>query len=607
MCGILCMYNFEKLLDCQIPVFKSMLELMTKRGPDDNNIDYHSHVLLGHCRLSIIDIEGGSQPFHYTYKDVQYTITYNGELYNMMELKRKLITEGFTFHSQSDSEVILVSYIAYGKKCLDLFDGIFAFVISHDDQLFIARDHLGVKPLFYYYKDNMFIASSEIKCILLYLQKAVVNEEGIKELLGLGPSVTPGKTIYKDIYSLRPGHYMKMDKGFLETKRYWSLKRLPHSQNYNETVKEVRRLVNESIERQLLSDVPVSCMLSGGLDSSIITAISSQYVNHLATYSVDYQDQDKYFKPYDYQTTRDSHYIEEMVERYKTKHTNVVLTQKDLILALKDALIARDAPGMADIDSSFLLFSKEIQKHHKVVLSGECADEIFGGYPWFYKEELYSLDHFPWIRDIDKRIDLFSDYVKSLGIKEHILKQYQQSLSEIDFQDSNFGDTNKRRIMYLNMEWFMQTLLTRADSQTMDASIELRVPFASKDIVQYMYNVPWSYMYHEGKEKGLLRDAFKDLLPDDIYDRKKNPYPKTHSPIYTSLIKELLRDSLHDETNILYLLFDINKIKEMIENDGKDFTVPWFGQLMMGPQLLAYFYQIYLWGKIYHIEIEIAR
>lgn len=607
MCGILCMYNFEDVLDLQVPVFKSMLSLLTNRGPDDTNIDYHSHVLLGHKRLSIIDLEGGKQPFQYTYQGVQYSITYNGEIYNMMEVKRKLINEGYHFYSQSDVEVVLVSYIAYREKCVDLLDGIFAFVISHGDQLFIARDHLGVKPLFYYYKDNMFIASSEIKCILMYLQKAVVNEEGLKELLGLGPSVTPGKTIYKDIYSLRPGHFMKMDKGFLETKRYWSLVRKPHSQSYEETVKEVRRLVNESIQQQLLSDVPISCMLSGGLDSSIITAVSSQYVNHLATYSVDYQDQEKYFKPYDYQTTRDSHYIEEMKDLYDTDHQNVVLTQKDLIQSLKESLIARDAPGMADIDSSFLLFSKEIQKKHKVVLSGECADEIFGGYPWFYKEELYKQEHFPWIRDIDKRVDLFSDLVKSLGIKEHILRQYQQSLSEIDYQDSNFGDTNKRKMIYLNIEWFMQTLLTRADSQTMRASIELRVPFASKDIVQYMYNVPWTYMYHQGREKGLLRDAFKDFLPEDIYDRKKNPYPKTHSPVYTTLIKELLKDSLKDETNILYVLFDINKIKDMIENDGKDFTVPWFGQLMMGPQLLAYFYQIYLWGKLYHIEIEIAK
>lgn len=605
MCGILCMYSVQKEIKECVPKFEKMLALLSYRGPDDHHITTTEHAIFGHRRLSIIDLEGGKQPLTYRYQDVDYTITYNGEIYNMATLKSQLIDEGYHFYTQSDTEVVLLSYIAYKEKCVDKLDGIFAFVISHEDQLFVARDHLGVKPLYYYHKDDMFIASSEIKCILAYLEKAIVNSDGVKELLGLGPSVSPGKTIYKHIFSLRPAHYLKMDKGFLSNKRYWSLEKREHHKSYAETVKDVRHLINTSIQQQLISDVPICTMLSGGLDSSIITAVGGQYVTNLATYSVDYQDQDKYFQAYDYQTTQDSHYIKEMVERYKTKHTSVVLSQEDLIFALKESLIARDGPGMADIDSSFLLFTKEIKKEHKVALSGECADELFGGYPWFYKEELYSLQHFPWIRDIDKRIDLFNENIKSLNIKNYVLDQYKQSLSEIDYQDVTFEDTNKRKMIYLNMEWFMQTLLTRADSQTMRSSIELRVPFASKDIVQYMYNVPWKYMYEGGREKGLLRDAFKDFLPEDIFDRKKNPYPKTHSPIYTKLIKELLIDCLNESDNILHQLFDIDKLNTLIQSDGDEFSVPWFGQLMMGPQLLAYFYQIYLWGKIYKIEIEL--
>lgn len=606
MCGILCMYSVNQDIKEYVPKFKKMLELISCRGPDDHNVLVTQNAIFGHRRLSIIDLEGGKQPFTYRYQDVDYTITYNGEIYNMNELKRQLIDEGYHFNTQSDTEVVLVSYIAYKEDCVNKLDGIFAFAINHGDQLFVARDHLGVKPLYYYHKDDIFIASSEMKCILAYLQKAVVTSEGVKELLGLGPSSTPGKTIYKNIHSLRPAHYLKIDKGFSNIVRYWSLEKKEHNKSYEETVKEVRHLVNTSIQRQLLSDVPLCTMLSGGLDSSIITAVSGQYITNISTYSVDYQDQDKYFKAYDYQTTRDSHYINEMVERYKTNHQSVILSQEDLIFALKEALISRDAPGMADIDSSFLLFAKEIKKNHKVVLSGECADELFGGYPWFYKEELYSLQHFPWIRDIDKRINLFNDDIKSLNIKNYILDQYNQTLSEIDYEDTTFEDTNKRKMIYLNMEWFMQALLTRADSQTMRSSIELRVPFACKDIVQYMYNVPWKYMYEGGREKGLLRDAFKDFLPDDIYDRKKNPYPKTHSPIYTKLIKELLRDSFDDTENILYQLFNMDKLSTLIDSDGEEFDVPWFGQLMMGPQLLAYFYQIYLWGKIYKIKIELT-
>ena len=606
MCGILCMYSMQQRLENAQEKFKNMLSLLSCRGPDDQNIAIRKHAMLGHCRLSIIDIEGGKQPYTYTYQGVEYTITYNGEIYNMQQVKRQLINEGFRFYSRSDTEVVLVSYIAYKEHCVDLFDGIFAFVISHDQQLFMARDPLGVKPLYYYHKDDICIASSEIKCILAYLQKAVVDTTGIKELLGLGPSHCPGKTLYKHIYSLPPAHYISLDKGFLQCKQYWSLKKRNHSKSYEETLYDVRNLVNTSIQQQLLSDVPVSTMLSGGLDSSIITAISAQYNTNIATYSIDYQYQDKYFKPYDYQTTRDTHYIQEIVDAYHTQHTNVILTQEDLVLGLKEAMIARDGPGMADIDVSFLLFAKEIKMKHTLVLSGECAYEIFGGYPWFYKEELYSLPHFPWIRDIDKRLSLCNDSIQSLNIKNYVLDEYNQSLAKIDYEDSNYKDTNKRKMIYLCSQWFMQTLLTRADSQTMRASIELRVPFASKDIISYMYNVPWQYMYKDGREMGLLRDAFKEFLPEDIYNRKKNPYPKTHSPIYTRLVKELLIDSFNESNNILYELFDMDKLLRLVESDGKEFSIPWFGQLMTGPQLLAYFYQIYLWGKIYKIELELT-
>ena len=345
-------------------------------------------------------------------------------------------------------------------------------------------------------------------------------------------------------------------------------------------------------------------MLSGGLDSSIITAVASQYVSKLSTYSIDYQDQDKYFQPYEYQTTRDEHYINEMLDRYSTNHKTVTVSQKQLVMALKDSLIARDAPGMADIDSSFLLFSKEISQHHKVVLSGECADEIFGGYPWFYRQDLINVKGFPWMREFDKRMELFNDNVKTLNIENYVLDKYYQTLDEIDYYDQNFEDEHKRKMIYLNIEWFMQTLLTRSDSQTMQSSIELRVPFANKDIISYIYNVPWKYLYHDNMEKGLLRDAFKDFLPNDIYNRKKNPYPKTHSPLYCDLIVELLKESLKDKDNILLKLFNHNKLLDLINSKGTSFKYPWFGQLMMGPQLLAYFYQIYLWGRIYHIELE---
>lgn len=598
MCGIIVIANFmTQILDLEEKMMR-MAPLLQYRGPDQEGYFSSEHCLMAHRRLSIIDLDTGNQPLSYDKDNKTYRICYNGEIYNMMELKNKLIALGYTFSTTSDTEVLLVSYIEWKEKCLDYLEGIFAFVIEDGDQLFIARDPLGVKPLYYYLEDQTIVIASEIKCILSYIGEAVVDEMGVKELLGLGPSVTPGRTIYKDIYSLRPAHYMYFHD-HIDMHRYWMLYDEEHTDSLEQTIHKVRELVIDSTQKQLLSDVPLSTMLSGGLDSSILTAIASQYINTLSTYSVTYEDQEKYFQSYEYQTTMDNHYIDEMIHLYHTDHHTIELKQENLIDSLKESLIARDMPGMADIDSSILLFAREISLNHKVCLSGECADEIFGGYPWFYKEELYNQPHFPWMRDIDQKIDLFNDKIKKLNIKDYIIQRYQESLNEIQTQDRN------KQLIYLNIEWFMQTLLTRADSQTMRSSIELRVPFASTKILQYLYNMPVEYMFYNQEEKGILRKSFEDFLPQDIAHRKKNPYPKTHSPIYTKLVCEKLKESLKDSSNILYSFFNQNKLNDLVESEGKIFTSPWFGQLMMGPQLLAYLYQIYLWGKIYHIELEL--
>ncbi len=571
--------------------------MLSKRGPDYEGYFLTPHCLMAHRSLAIIDQKNGQQPMLYTQNDKIYRITYDGEIYNMMEIKNHLLTLGYTFETTSDTEVVLASYIEYQEHCVDLFEGVFAFVIDDGDRLFIARDPLGVKPLYYYLEDETIVIASEIKCILSYIGKAVVDQRGIKELLGLGPSMTPGYTIYKGIYSLRPGYYMFFD-GKCHPTCYWKLHDQEHTDNLEETIQKVRELVIDSVQKQLIGDVPLSTMLSGGLDSSIITAITKQYVQPLSTYSITYEDQEKYFHAYEYQTSMDDDYIQEMIDLYHTDHQKIVLKQEELINSLEEALIARDMPGMADVDSSFLLFSKAVSNKHKLSLSGECADEIFGGYPWFYKKELYEQPYFPWMRDLDLKIDLFNEQVKALNIKDYILQRYQETLSEISTTDQ------KKQMIYLNSQWFMQTLLTRADSQTARSSIEVRVPFASTKIIEYLYNMPSDFMFYNNEEKGILRKAFEDILPKDIAHRKKNPYPKTHSPIYCEFIYQKLKESLSDPSNILYEFFDKNKLETFVETKGQSFTSPWFGQLMMGPQLMAYFYQIYLWGKIYHIELE---
>ena len=605
MCGIAGIISFKQQVNHLKDKLEQMCQLVDYRGPDDYGYQIYSNGILGHRRLSIIDLKSGKQPLVYTYQNKEYCIVYNGELYNMKELKQDLMIKGYKFKTSSDTEVVLVSYIEYQQQCVNYLDGIFSFVIYSDEGVFGCRDHLGVKPLFYSYNDDTLVFASEIKSILCYQEKAIVNREGILELLGLGPSVSPGKTIYKGIKSLEPGHYFYLDRNRFEIIRYFKLCAKKHIDDYQTTKAKVRQLLIKSITNQLISDVDVSTMLSGGIDSSIITAISTNYKPNINTYSVSYEDQDKYFKSYDYQTSQDEDFIQLMVDQYQTKHHYITLSQKELIHHLKTSLIARDMPGMADIDSSFYCFARRISLAHKVVLSGECADEIFGGYPWFYKEELYSKDDFPWLLDLKQRISLLNKDIAKLPIEQYVHEAYLKTLEEIEYNDDNVENNRKQKMIYLCSEWFMQTLLTRGDSQTMRASIECRVPFASKELIQYVYNIPWCYLYQNNQEKALLRDAFKEELPEEILNRKKNPYPKTHSPIYTELVCQLLEESLEDENNILFKLFDLDKIKQLIASKGQSFKYPWFGQLMMGPQLIAYLYQIYLWGNLYHIELEL--
>lgn len=581
------MVNYHKPLN-EIPKVQLFLK---------ENLDLKlrkSHSLMAHFQLC--KPQAMKEAYVYTVKNHVYQIVFNGYLRNRFELKKRLLNLGYHFISTKDAEIILYSYLAWQEDCLNQLDGPFAFIIDDGAKLFMARDHLGIQPLYYLLDEQTFIASHEIKSLLKYQGQAVVDENGVKELLGLGPSLSPGKTIYQNIFSLRPAHYLIYDKNII-IKRYWRLEVHEHKDSLKKSIEHLKYLVEKSIASEIQNG-KMACMLSGGLDSSIITAVASKYQFPMTTYSVSYEDQEKYFQSYAYQTSMDDDYIDEMIQLYETQHHSITLTQTALIDHLEEAMIARDMPGMADIDASLLLFSQEIQKQYSICLSGECADEIFGGYPWFYKKELYSLPYFPWMQDLDEKIALFNTKVQALDLKSYIQKAYQKSLMEIK-------NANRwQQLIYLNIEWFMQTLLTRAQTMALTSDLEIHVPFATKEIVEYIYNIPLTYLSQQTEEKELLRKAFEAILPPSIAHRKKNPYPKTHSPIYTDLIIKKLRESLNDQDNILYQLFDIQKLETLVKSKGQSFSLPWFGQLMTGPQLLAYLYQIYLWGKIYHIQLN---
>lgn len=599
MCGIFGVVNYQ-LNEVKTPYDMSCVQAVLHRGPDEGGNFYDKHVFLGHRRLSVVDIEQGKQPmaFHH------YTMVYNGELYNTEEIRQELLEAGYTFKGHSDTEVLLKAYVCFGEKVVEKLNGIYAFAVwnSKDQSLYVARDRAGVKPLYYCLLPDGLIFASEQKQILQYTRKNEITLEGFKELLGVGPSHTPGHGLYKGIEELKPGYYMKLSAGHVELTQYWELEANEHKDDFETTVAKTREILLDAIKRQLVSDVPLCTFLSGGIDSSAITAIAASEMKNLHTFSIDYEDNLKYFKKTDFTVSQDSDFIKLISDLNHTNHHYCVISNQDLADALTDAVHFRDMPGMADVDSSLYWFCKKIKEDFTVSLSGECADEIFGGYPWFYREPMNGM--FPWLRDLAIRNTLLKpEWQEKLDLVGYATERFNESVAMAPILEGDSDLNNeKRQLTYLNTKWFMTTLLDRKDRMSMGASLEVRVPFADHRLMEYLYNIPWEMKFYDGMEKGLLRKALEGVLPDEVLYRKKNPYPKTHNPHYTELIQTLLREALSDSDSILHEIFDEQKLWALANTNEEIITRPWFGQLMTQPQLIAYLYQFHVWFKEYHMS-----
>ena len=615
MCGIVGFVNYKKELPNKKNVINTMTQILSNRGPDEEGLYLNNNVALGHKRLIVIDPQGGKQPMIQRFSQGEFIIVYNGQIYNTKELRKTLTENGFTFYGHSDTEVLLKSYIHYGKDVVKHLNGIFAFAIwnTKTQELFMARDHFGVKPLFYTELDGGLVFASELKAIFKYPNfEKVIDSQGISELFGIGPSHTPGFTIYKDVYEIKPAHFAVYNKSGLHIEQYWKLESKRHLEDFDETCNHLDSLLKDAISRQLVSDMPICTFLSGGLDSSIITKFTSDYMQKenmapLDTYSVDYVDNDKNFVKSDFQPNSDNYYINLMNENSYSKHHTVMLDTPELAASLKEAMIARDMPGMADVDSSLYLFCKEVKKEKTVTLMGECADEIFGGYPWFFREDSLNSGTFPWsIAKLERTKLLNPSISNKVNLNDYINLRYNQSLSNVEILDTDSFDTaEKRKISYLTITWFMQTLLERADRMSMANGFEVRVPFCDYRLAEYMYNVPWEMKAYKGREKGLLRHIMKGVLPDEIVERKKSPYPKTFNPNYLDTVKGMLTEIMKDSSRPINYLLNRDFILDILNTDGKAFSRPWFGQLMTGPQLMAYLCQVDMWLEEYKPRIEI--
>lgn len=612
MCGIAGWIDPNNYIKEKTDVMERMIDTLGKRGPDSGGIYTYENALLGHRRLSVVDPEGGLQPMTKSVGERLYTIVYNGELYNTEDVRKLLLAKGYTFRSYSDTEVLLTAYIEWGKECLKYINGIFAFGVwdENNKSLFLARDPLGVKPLFYTVKGKTIVFASEIKALLKHpLVEPIINEESLLEIFGLGPARSLGNGVFRDIKEIPPAHYLIFHSEKIVVKEYWKLEAREHNEDLDTTIEHTKSLLIDAIERQLVSDVPVCTFLSGGLDSSIISAIAAKVFKEekgamLNTFSIDYVDNDINYRHNELQPDLDSAWVGFISDYIGSNHRNIVLDNKEVAKALKKAVKANDLPGMADIDSSLYLFCKEVRKYATVALSGECADELFGGYPWFRKDYLSSTT-FPWAKSIEHRKSILSKAYKALPMEEYVQQKYMDTINNVPkLPDEPIEEAKMREMFYLNIKWFMITLLNRKDRMSMANSLEVRVPFADYRIVEYAYNIPRHMKFYQDREKGLLREALKGLLPDEILFRKKSPYPKTYSPVYTEAVQRKLKAILKDKNAPILQLVDKDIVSEMVRTKGSAFKKPWYGQLMMGPQVMAYLIQIDTWMREYNVIVK---
>ena len=609
MCGIAGWLSGRQNLCEKTQLLDRMSQTLKQRGPDEDGIYIERNTAMIHRRLAVVDTENGKQPMIYADNNEKYVLVYNGEIYNTDEIKKELTDTGFEFESHSDTEVLLKAYVHWKENCIHKLNGIFAFAVyeTKRKRLFLCRDRIGVKPLFYTHKDGEFVFGSQIKTILASkVIKPIVTEKGLNEIFFLGPARTQGCGVFEDIEEILPGEYAFFENNTLRKRRYFKLTAKMHTENLQETVEHTRYLIEDSIKRQLISDVPLCCFLSGGLDSSIITQTASDYLRktkneRLNTYSVEYRDNAKYFERSLFQPNSDTEYISMMVKNADTIHHEIILDNILLGETLTQSTKARDLPGMADVDSSLLLFCKEVKKDFTVALSGECADEIFGGYPWYHNKDILFEESFPWSRSQDIRRSILKKGILPKG-EEYVRERYLETLRDVDKLPTDTPlECRMREMFSLNFYWFMQCLLDRKDRMSMDCGLEVRVPLCDYRIVEYAYNMPWEFKALGSREKGIVRKAFEGILPYDICYRKKSPYPKTHNPVYFEYVSKRVLSILESNSALCELL-DKEGVLSVIEHPEK-VTTPWYGQLMKAPQILAYIIQLDAWIKEFDVDI----
>lgn len=606
-------FIFQKENEQVKNTIENMSLALRRRGPDRQEFYYFPHGCMNHNALACGSIHPQipcePQPATRKFNGQNYTIMYDGFIANLPELREELQRARVITDGLSQEELLLCAFLQYGTDFVKKLSGAFAIAIydERNNRMYLFRDPLGLRPLFYTVQKQVLVFASEPKALLQYPGvEPVVDAEGLNELLSMGPAHTPGHTVYRDILELKPGHMLVSGKGRFYTERYHQFTIKEHTDSYEDTVAHVRELLDHSIQVAASANAPYASLLSGGLDSSVVSAKLAQLSpDPIVTYSFDFIGSSKYFQANSFQPSLDAPFVQQMRESLGSDHTTLTCGNAELFDYLTPSLEAHDAPAMADVDSSLVYFCSKIAKDHPIIYTGECADELFCGYPWYHRSEMYESNTFPWTKDLSPRkLLLTDDLINRLDIDSYISSQHQASCSEIGIDGSHAAkEMLHRRTFYLTVRYFMQTLVDRTDRAAAYNSMDARVPFADLALAEYLFNVPYEMKTKDGEVKHLLRAYASGLIPEEIRTRKKSPFPKTYDPGYESLLIAALQKIISSDGPLLAIA-NPKKLQAFCYHP-KDLGKPWFGQLMAGPQLMAYYVQINEWFKKYNVKLSI--
>ncbi|GAA2838917.1 asparagine synthase (glutamine-hydrolyzing) [Crossiella cryophila] len=581
MCGVTGWVSYDRELTAHTVTLRAMTATLAARGPDGEGVWTARHAGLGHRRLAVIDLPGGAQPMVAETPAGAIALSYSGEVYNHRELRAELQRRGHRFRTASDTEVVLTAYLEWGEDLVEHLNGMYAFAVWDDrtERLLLVRDRLGVKPMFIYPTADGLLFGSEPKAILANpLARKALGEDGLREIFGFVKM--PGSAIWHGMRELKPGTLAVLDHNGLRERVYWRVEAMPHPDNAAESVEHVRELLHDIMRRQLVADVPQCVLLSGGLDSSVLTALAAEVLHERGeiprTFAVSFAGEQDGFVPHVLQDSLDAPFVRQVARHVGTEHTDIVLDHT----ALADpdnraaAVTARDLPtGMGEMDVSLLLLFQAARARSTVALSGESADEVFAGYWWQHDPAAQQAPIYPWIAGIggaqsQTRPMINAGLAARMDIPGHLVGGYADALAQAPVLDTDDPREQRlRRICHVHLSQFLTNMLDRKDRMSMAVGLEVRVPFCDHRLVEYVYNAPWALKTFDGKEKSLLRGAARGLLPSTVLERRKSPYPSTQDVKYLLAVQDQLHELLSRRDATVFEIIERDWVRAVATTD----------------------------------------